>query len=89
MSLSSYSGVVYKVDGSGDIDPGVSVFQAGTSLNTSTSKGSQVLTDGGRVLTVVASGETLAEARCMAYKNVARVRFKDSFYRGDIAAGVD
>jgi phosphoribosylamine-glycine ligase len=40
------------------------------------------------VLTVVALGSTVAEARAKAYANVSRIRFMDSFYRKDIAAGV-
>jgi phosphoribosylamine--glycine ligase len=46
------------------------------------------VTNGGRVLTIVATGPTLAEARKRAYDNVARVHFTDMHYRGDIAAGV-
>ncbi|MCH8186848.1 MAG: phosphoribosylamine--glycine ligase, partial [Chloroflexi bacterium] len=42
--------------------------------------------DGGRVLSVTATGRTVAEARATAYCGVERIRFKDSFSRRDIAA---
>jgi phosphoribosylamine--glycine ligase len=39
---------------------------------------------GGRVLGVVAIGDTLGEAIDAAYKNVAKVHFDNAFYRKDI-----
>ena len=39
---------------------------------------------GGRVLGVVAIGDTLGEAIDAAYKNVAKVHFENAFYRKDI-----
>ena len=42
------------------------------------------LTDGGRVLTVVARGTTVAEARERAYANVERIHFDGMQYRRDI-----
>ena len=61
------------------------VFQAGTRQS---DDGLTTLTDGGRVLTVTATGESHEEARRKAYENIANIRFKDSFYRRDIAAGL-
>lgn len=46
----------------------------------------RVETAGGRVLTVVASGRTVAEARAIAYANVERIKFEGAQYRRDIAA---
>jgi len=46
---------------------------------------STVLTSGGRVLTVVASGGTMAEARDKAYRNIGRIQFRGCHYRHDIA----
>jgi phosphoribosylamine--glycine ligase len=40
---------------------------------------------GGRVLTVVGRGATLAEARDTAYRNVARIELPGAQYRSDIA----
>ena len=69
------------VSGLGDLDDDVMVFHAGTKLDAS----GKVLTSGGRVLTVVAKGETLAQARQKVYNNISRISFKDAHYRKDIA----
>lgn len=61
--------------------PGAYVFQAGTAL-----RGGALVADGGRVLTVGATAETLAAARAAAYRAVDAVRFPDGFCRRDIAA---
>lgn len=45
-----------------------------------------IVTSGGRVLTVVGMGDTLEEARRGVYANVARIEFEDAQYRTDIAA---
>jgi len=45
----------------------------------------QVVTNGGRVLTVVAMGKTLAEARKKVYANIPRIHFEGCHYRKDIA----
>ena len=77
----------YPVDGLGDVDEDAIVFHAGTTLASARERGdARVSTDGGRVLTVVGQGSTVGEARQMAYANVERIRFKDAFYRRDIAA---
>jgi phosphoribosylamine--glycine ligase len=68
------------VDGLDALDAGVQVFHAGTRL-----EDGRVVTAGGRVLTVVASGATLAEARGRVYDNVPRIRFDGMHYRTDIA----
>ena len=44
----------------------------------------KLLTSGGRVLGVVAVGETLNDAINNAYKNVKHVHFENAFYRKDI-----
>lgn len=59
-------------------------FHAGTRLVTKDGQ-QQVVTDGGRVLTIVAKGKTLEEARKKAYDNVVRVHFEGMHYRKDIA----
>ena len=43
-----------------------------------------ILTAGGRVLSVVATGPTLEEARRKVYANVPRIGFQGAFYRHDI-----
>ena len=44
----------------------------------------QILTSGGRVLNVVGLGETMEEARKMAYENVKKIHFDYEYYRTDI-----
>ena len=64
-----------------DLDEDVLVFHAGTRL----AGERQVVTSGGRVLTVVADGETLMEARGKVYTNIPRIHFEGAQYRRDIA----
>ena len=58
---------------------GALVFHAGTDL-----KDGQLVSSGGRVLAVTATGADLAEARNRAYRAVERIEFADGFCRGDI-----
>ena len=77
----------YDVDGLQGLDDGVIVFHAGTrAVQEGGRETTRIVTDGGRVLTLTALGPTHDEARGKAYANAERVRFKDSFYRRDIAA---
>ena len=76
----------YAIETAGDMDEGVTIFHAGTKVATEVSSNTErVLTDGGRVLTVTAMGDTLDEARRKAYANASRISFTGSFYRKDIA----
>ncbi len=59
---------------------GCHVFHAGTAL-----KDGQVVTNGGRVLTVTAFGKDLREAVGKAYDGVAKIHFDGAHYRRDIA----
>ena len=56
------------------------VFHAGTG-----EKDGKILTAGGRVLGIVATGGDVREAVDKAYKGVGEVRFQDMHYRKDIA----
>ena len=58
------------------------VFHAGTALDAS----GRLVSAGGRVLTVVGTGDTLAEARRAAYAKVAEISLPGGFHRTDIAA---
>ncbi|MBI5638673.1 MAG: phosphoribosylamine--glycine ligase [Nitrospinae bacterium] len=58
----------------------VVVFHAGTKL-----EGGKIVTAGGRVLGVTAGGSTIEEAVRRAYERAATIKFKDMFYRKDIA----
>ena len=72
----------FPIHGLDDVDPGVMVFHAGTRRD----GGGQLVTAGGRVLTVVARGATMAAAREKAYRNVERIHFEGVHYRRDIGA---
>ena len=65
-----------------DVDKDVMVFHAGTKIGTTPW---EVLTNGGRVLTVVAMGKTIAQAREKVYDNISRINFDGCHYRKDIA----
>ncbi|MFH1421425.1 MAG: phosphoribosylamine--glycine ligase [Planctomycetota bacterium] len=58
----------------------VVVFHAGTSFS-----GNKIVTSGGRVLGVTATGKTIEEARNLAYKAVSEIHFEGMHYRKDIA----
>ncbi|HEY3704990.1 MAG TPA: phosphoribosylamine--glycine ligase [Terracidiphilus sp.] len=60
--------------------PGVQVFHSGT-----VRKEDQILTAGGRVLGVSASGEDLEEALSRAYQALGEIRFQGMYIRRDIA----
>ena len=61
------------------------VFHAGTRPSTGGTPG-RVVTSGGRVLTVVGRGSSLAEARDRAYHRVQSIDFQGVYYRTDIGA---
>ena len=65
----------------GPLPDGVSVLHAGTRLEDGT-----VVTSGGRVLSVTATGLSLADARERAYLGVEAVTLRGGFWRTDIAA---
>jgi phosphoribosylamine--glycine ligase len=70
------------VEGLDDLDRDVHVFHAGTARDTD----GALVTAGGRVLTLAATGPTLEAAREKAYGNVERIRFEGMHYRRDIGA---
>jgi len=63
------------------IDRDVLTLHAGTASGAD----GGVVTDGGRVLALVATADTMAEARERVYNNVIRVSFPNMIYRTDIA----
>ena len=62
---------------------GVDVIHAGTAL-----RDGDLVTAGGRVLAVTATGATVADARERAYAGVAKIHFDGGHHRTDIAAGI-
>ena len=71
----------FPIYGLDDVDSEIMVFHAGTKTGTD----GKVLTNGGRVLTVVATGKDLNEAREKVYHNITRINFEGCYYRRDIA----
>ncbi len=55
------------------------VFHAGT-----TRKGDQIVTSGGRVLSISGLGDTLEQALAKAYAGIERIHFDGMHYRRDI-----
>lgn len=60
-------------------DPRVQIFHAGTR-----SRDGQLVSNGGRVLNISARGETLAEARALAYDTLSQIDWPGGFARSDI-----
>ena len=61
-------------------DPDLAVFHAGTAW-----VGGDLVTSGGRVLSVTAHAPTLVQARERAYEGVAQIQIEGSHFRSDIA----
>jgi phosphoribosylamine--glycine ligase len=70
----------FPIEGIEDVDPDVLVFHAGTRRRDD----GALVTAGGRVLAVTATGPSLEEARAKAYRNIERIRFEAMHYRRDI-----
>jgi phosphoribosylamine--glycine ligase len=71
------------IDGLDDAEriEGVTVFHAGTRRD-----GERLVTAGGRVLDVTATGATIGEARARAYEAARRISWPGMQYRTDVAA---
>ena len=84
MASAGYPGAYAKghpIFGLDQIDhAGVKVFHAGTGLSAT----GQTVTQGGRVLSVVALGEDVPTAHSRAHDAIARIQFEGAFYRTDI-----
>lgn len=67
------------IDGLGDVSEHANAFQAGTAI-----RDGNLITNGGRVLGIVGSGETLQEAIKNTYAEVKKISFENAYYRSDI-----
>ncbi|SRR5579883_1886102 len=72
----------FPITGLDQLSPDILAFHAGTRLTES----GQLVTAGGRVMTLVALGQNVAAARARVYAQVDRVQFQGRRYRQDIAA---
>jgi phosphoribosylamine--glycine ligase len=76
------------ISGLDSVDSSVLVYHNGTAFRTDDAQGKRRLfTTGGRVLTLVACGQTMGDARAKAYDNIRRIRFNGMRYRKDIGLG--
>ncbi|MBP3384026.1 MAG: phosphoribosylamine--glycine ligase [Firmicutes bacterium] len=76
-----------EITGLNKVDDDVVVFHAGTAsqhICDENSCRSAIVTSGGRVLGVTATGDTHEEARAKAFDNVKRISFEGMQYRNDI-----
>ncbi len=85
ISSGGYPGKYHKGDvitgiGEANSIEGVHVFHAGTAF-----KDSNIVTAGGRVLGVTATGGSVSEAKSRAYKAIDKIRFEGMHFRKDIA----
>ena len=72
----------FPISGLDAVNDEIIIFHAGTKKDNN----SKIVTDGGRVLTVVTTGNTIGEARETIYRNMPLIKFNECYYRKDIAA---
>ncbi len=70
----------FKINGIENLDEDVILFHNGTKV-----VDGEIVTNGGRVLSVTCLGNSLEEAREKAYKNIKKLDFEGITYRNDIA----
>ncbi|MGK2870748.1 MAG: phosphoribosylamine--glycine ligase [Alphaproteobacteria bacterium] len=85
MAAKGYPGAYNKAEPIGGLEaagqiPGVQIFHAGT-----TASGGKILSNGGRVLNITATGDTITQAVNRAYSAVDKVEWPGGFCRRDIA----
>ena len=84
MASDGYPGTYPKgevITGLDSVDSGIAVFHAGTKFD----KDGRIVTDGGRVLMVTATGPTIKKTMDTIYSSIDRIKFKGAYYRPDIA----
>jgi phosphoribosylamine--glycine ligase len=67
------------ISGLEHLDDRILVFHAGTSISDD-----QLITSGGRVLNIVAIGDTLESVSKLVYQNIDKIEFEQMHYRTDI-----
>lgn len=73
----------FPISGLNQVDNDILIFHAGTKIE---SNKNNLITSGGRVLTIVAKGSNIIEAREKVYSNINKVHFNGCFFRNDIGA---
>ncbi len=69
----------FPIKGLDELDEDIIVFHNGTSVNDG-----NIVTDGGRVLSITAMGENLEAAGEKIYSNIDKIKFDGKYYRKDI-----
>ena len=85
MSSGGYPGSYrtgYPITGLENLESDMMVFHAGTRTDT---KGGEILSDGGRVISVAGTGSNIDRARSRVYRNISNIHFEGAHYRKDIA----
>ena len=68
----------FEISGLNEVKDSI-IFHAGTSFDND-----KIVTNGGRVLSVVSSGKTMKEALNKSYKSIDKINFEGKTFRGDI-----
>ena len=68
----------FKISGLNQVNDSI-IFHAGTAQ-----QNNNIVTSGGRVLSVVSSGKTMKEALQKSYKNIDKINFEGKTFRKDI-----
>ena len=68
----------FEISGLNEVKDSI-IFHAGTSFDND-----KIVTNGGRVLSVVSSGKTMNEALNKSYKSIDKINFEGKTFRGDI-----
>ena len=74
----------HKISGLGNLDDKTKIFHAGTTTNPE----GDVITNGGRVLSINAVSENMELAKSTAYADARKIFFKDIYMRNDIAKDI-
>jgi phosphoribosylamine---glycine ligase len=80
---SSKGDIIYGLDKLKN-SPSIFVFHAGTK-----NKNSEIVTNGGRVLSIVSIGKSFKDARKMVYESIEKINFNGLQFRKDIALKVE
>lgn len=73
-----------KITGLDELDKDIILFHNGTTI-----KDGDLLTNGGRVLSVTSLGKTVEEARANVYSNIEKIKFDGMHYRKDIGKSIN
>ena len=68
----------FEISGLNEVKDSI-IFHAGTSFDND-----KIVTNGGRVISVVSSGKTMKEALNKSYKSIDKINFEGKTFRGDI-----